>query len=33
VVIRKIFFNTSFLTADSRDLQSKFLRWIVWNVI
>ena len=33
VVIRKRFFNTSFLTVDSRDLQSKFLRWIVWNII
>jgi hypothetical protein len=33
VVIRKRFFNASFLTVDSRDLQSKFLRWIVWNTI
>ncbi len=33
VIIRKKFFNISFLIADSRDLQSKFLRWIVWNII
>jgi hypothetical protein len=33
VVIGKRFFNTPFLIADSRDLQSRFLRWIVWNTI
>lgn len=33
MVIRKIFSSLSFLIVDSRDLQGKFLRWIVWNVI
>jgi hypothetical protein len=33
MVIRKVFSSLSFLIVDSRDLQGKFLRWIVWNVI
>jgi hypothetical protein len=33
VIIRKRFFNIVSSAVDSRDLQGKFLRWIVWNII